>query len=97
MRLLHETRGKPWRWKSLPASNADADESDSRTVKRALRRLRLFEPPAEAITGVPDSAMFRAIETFQRGQGQRRQGQRRQGQRRLWVCSRSCRWRLCSR
>lgn len=92
MRLLHETRGKPLRWKSLLASNADADESDSRTVKRALRRLRLFEPPAEAITGVPDSAMFRAIETFQRGQGQRRQGQRR-----LWVCSRSCRWRLCSR
>ena len=74
MRLLNETRGKPLRWKSLLASNADADESDSRTVKRALRWLRLLEPPAEAITGVPDTAMFRAIETFQRRQGQRRQG-----------------------
>ena len=54
---------------SLLASNADADQGDTRTVKRALQRLRLFEPPAEGITGIPDSALFRGIRAFQKRQG----------------------------
>lgn len=55
--------------RGLLASNANADEDDTRTVRRALRRLGLFEAPEQGITGIPNGALFRGIEAFQKRQG----------------------------
>lgn len=65
--------------KSLLRDGA-ADEADVRQVKKALNRLGYYTPYEKVgITGIPDSAMFDAIEDFQGDNGIRTSGELRPG------------------
>ncbi|MCB1539178.1 MAG: peptidoglycan-binding protein [Rhodospirillales bacterium] len=52
------------------AANSPADEIDVRQIKKALNRLGYYKPYEKTgITGIPDAAIFKALEAFQKDQG----------------------------
>ena len=57
------------------AANAPADEYDVRQIKKALNRLGYYTPYEKTgITGIPDTAVFAALKSFQKDQGLRATG-----------------------
>ena len=52
------------------ARNSPADEFDVRQLKKALNRLGYYQPLATTgVTGIPDTALFNALKSFQQDQG----------------------------